>query len=400
MADQQYTGMPDENSTQLSQASVPLTEAAEAFNTKDAGGRSPIVVRTTRQNRLNNTYMITALIVLVGGITWGLIANNALIITAAGLIALALAAFAIYRSFYVTIPEGTSGLITTRGKYLKTVEPGLYVFPPWYLITHLVTRREIPFDVPITDAPTADNVRAIVDALVTFTITDPYRFVYSLSASDFDRVFQASCQTVLRTIIRGIESSQVHDLTGRDTTDLQAALNTSMEAYGVAIRKVNITYARPPAEFMLSEEARRLATVQQIEQAERQALARRRQADQEELALQAVLAQTDREREATAARKRIIELEAEAETLRLTRLQERLQEFPVAAQWDVETAQLDIARGLASNPRAVVQVGNTGEIARAFTMSDVLKEANIPPTDGTNSTGAGHSETAITTPQT
>ena len=71
---------------------------------------------------------------------------------------------------------------------------------------------EIPFDIPVVDAPTRDNVRSGVDSLVTFAIVDAYRFVYSISATDFDQVFQASCQDALRGLIRQVDALQVADL--------------------------------------------------------------------------------------------------------------------------------------------------------------------------------------------
>ena len=46
---------------------------------------------------------------------------------------------------------------------------------------------------------TADNVRASVSTALTFVIADPYRFVYSISTSAFDQIFQAARQDALRT---------------------------------------------------------------------------------------------------------------------------------------------------------------------------------------------------------
>jgi regulator of protease activity HflC (stomatin/prohibitin superfamily) len=248
--------------------------------------------------------------------------------------------------------------------------------------------------VPVNEAPTKDNVRISLGTLITFSIIEPFKFVYNLSASDFDRVFQSACQNVLRTMIREVSSSEVNDLTGRDVSDLRTVLSASVEAYGVQVQKINFTSARPPADFLASHEARELAIVQQVEQAQKQSLAQRLQADQEVLARQAVIAQVARDNEALQGsiqaaqnRKRLIELEAETERLRLEKLQERLLAFPIAAQWEVESAQLDIARGLAGNTHAVVQVGGVGDIPKAFMFAEVLKSAGAQPTDGTPYSG-------------
>jgi hypothetical protein len=171
-------------------------------------------------------------------------------------------------------------------------------------------------------------------------------------------------------------------LTKDSLADLQAALGADAASYGVEVRKLSITYAQPQAEFLRSKEARQLASVQQAEEGEKQALAERRQAAQEALARQKVIAQVEREREQlqvavqkAEVQRRVVELEAEAEALRLERLQERLKTFPLAVQYELEQARLAIARALAGNTRAMLQVGGADDIARAFMVGDVLRDA-------------------------
>src|SRR3954452_9492196 len=96
------------------------------------------------------------------------------------------------------------------------------------------------------------------------------------------------------------------------------------------------------------------------------------------------------------ALKHIVELEADAEDLRFARLQQRLQQYPQAADWDVGSARLEIARALASNTRAVVEVGNTSDIARSLTMRDILQDESVrtiePGGSNGNSNGAARPE--------
>jgi regulator of protease activity HflC (stomatin/prohibitin superfamily) len=231
------------------------------------------------------------------------------------------------------------------------------------VVSHLVTRREIPFDVPVVEALTQDNVRANVDCLVTFNITDPFRFIYNISAGDFDQVLQAVCQDTLRSLIRQISSEQVVNLARQDTTELQATLSAEVEPYGVTMRRVTITYAQPAAEIMRLQEARQLAVLQRAEQVEKQALAQRRQADEEVLVRQRVLAA------------------AEVEALRLAKLEERLRAYPLAAQYEWQSAQLTVANALAGNTRAVLQVGNTDDIVRALVMRDFVQSLPLDKAD-------------------
>jgi regulator of protease activity HflC (stomatin/prohibitin superfamily) len=373
--------------SQLTQTRVPLEEAGDALATKEENGRTPIVVLTVRSNRVVNGLVIAGAAVLLLSIAVGL-ASDQIIFGGLGTLAgIALLVFSVYSSFFVTIPEGANGLVMRRGRYDHMLGPGRYLLAPYYVISSVVTRREIPFEVPVAEAPTQDNVRATLEALVSFTISDPYKFIYNISANDFDMVLQASGQRVIRSMVHNLNSSAIASLTGMDTTSLLAELTEGVERYGVAITKVNISYATPPPDFLASHESRQLAAVQRDEQADRQALAQRRQADQEALALQARIAQVERERQEiqlqvqqAEARKRIVDLEADAEELRFARLQERLQKYPQAAEWEVSSARLEIARGLASNTRAVVEVGSTGEIARTLMMRDIIQEDNGRPT--------------------
>jgi regulator of protease activity HflC (stomatin/prohibitin superfamily) len=391
MADEQMPAQPAPNYNQLTQVRVPLDEAADAFTTRDANGCIPIVVLPQGLNRIHNQAVMLGVVILIAGIVGGILLNNSItLVPLAIVIALLLFVLGVYRSFIVPIPEGANGLLSKGGRYSRTIDSGTHIIPPWIAVSHLVTRREIPFDVPVVEALTQDGVRANVDMLVIFSITEPYRFVYHISADDFDLVLQASCQDALRTIIRQITSEQVADLARQDLVDLQARLSATVESYGVTMMRVTITYAQPPTEFVQVQEARQLAILQRAEQAERQILAQRRQADAEALTRQQVVAQVECDREAlqsqiqqAESRRRVVELEAETEALRLAKLEERLRAYPAAAEYEWQSEQLAVARALAGNTRAMLQVGNANDIVRAFTMRDFAQSLLLPATDDT-----------------
>jgi regulator of protease activity HflC (stomatin/prohibitin superfamily) len=389
MAIDQSSGVPTSEYIQLTTAHVPLEQAGDVLVSQDASGRTPIVVLTQRQNRINNVLLLIGIVILVGGIVWAVVSGNPLLGGAAVPVFLIFVVLAIFRSFLVRIPEGAYGLLQQRGKYLRTIESGSQILPPWIVVSHVVTRRIIPFEVPVNEAPTQDNVRSTVQALVTFSISDPYRFVYHISASDFDQVFQAACQNTLRAMVRQISSDEINNLTRQDTSALREMLSAASEPYGVNIEHVNIIFAHPPADFVRSQEARQLALLQQAEQAEQQSLALRKQTDAEALSRQAVIARIKREQEElqlqirqAEIRKQVVELEAQAEDLRLARLQERLEKYREAAEWDWAGEQLGVARGLASNTHAVVQVGPGGatDLTRAFLLRDITQEQQEPQT--------------------
>jgi regulator of protease activity HflC (stomatin/prohibitin superfamily) len=366
---------------QLSQIRVPLDEAGDVFSQKDARGRTPIVLVPTNLHRIRNEFVIAGLIVVVAGIVVGSLLGQWAWPSMGSVVGVALIVFGVYRSFLVRVPEGTTALLTRAGRYVRTLEAGSQVVPPWFAVTHLVTRREIPYDVPAVEALTRDQVRATVDTLITFSISDAYRFVYSITADDFDEILLAACLDAIRSQVRRLASDKIADLTRQETTELRQALNAEVEAYGVTIRKINVTDARPPEEFLRSQEGRQLAVFHRAEQAEKQALAQRLQADVEALAQQQAIAEVERGREKLQAqvqqaetRRRVAELEAEAEELRLSSLEEHLQKYPQAAQYELKRMQLEIARALAGNTRAVLQIGAADDILRSFVIREFLQD--------------------------
>src|SRR5947209_8395900 len=389
MAINQSSGAPAPEFIQLTSARVPLDQAADAFTSQDSSGRSPIVVLTQRQSRIENLPLLIGVAILVAGILWSVLTGNSLPAITAVPVFLIFVALALFRSFLVRIPEGAYGLLQQRGKYLRTIESGTHILPPWIVVSHVLTRRIIPFEVPVNEAPTQDDVRSTVQALVTFSISDAYRFVYHISASDFDQVFQAACQNTFRAMVRQINSDEVNNLTRLDTSMLRETLSAASEPYGISIEHVNIIFAHPPADFVRSQEARQLALLQEAEQAEQQSLSLRKQTDEEALSRQAVIARIQREQEElqlqiqqAEIRKQVVELESQAEDLRRARLQERLEKYREAAEWDWAGEQLGVARGLASNTHAVVQVGpgDANDIARAFLLRDIRQEQQEPQT--------------------
>ena len=202
MADESTQNEAEVAYTQLTQVRVPLEQAGEAFSTRDASGRIPIVLIPKQLNRISNGPVIAGVVVLLGAILVHLLANQPILIPIGIVLAILLIIVGVYRSFIVRVPEGANALLAKGGRYTKTIGSGTHIIQPVIVVTHLVTRREIPFDVPVVEAPTKDNVRASVDTLVTFNIVDPFKFVFSISADDFDQVFQAACQDGLRHLVR------------------------------------------------------------------------------------------------------------------------------------------------------------------------------------------------------
>jgi regulator of protease activity HflC (stomatin/prohibitin superfamily) len=196
---------------------------------------------------------------------------------------------------------------------------------PYIAVSHVVTRRQIPFELPRVEAPTQDNARARIDALLTFVISDPSRFVYTIAAPDFDLVMQAAGQDGVRTLVRTLSWQGVLDIGAEHAEELRARIEDYVRPYGVEIGHLNITYARPDEAFLLAE-----------------------QAAQAEM------------------RKRVNQIEADAMELRLRRMEELLAQYPHAADWEWQSEQLGVARALATNSHAIVQLGQVSDVLRTM----------------------------------
>ncbi len=350
-------------SIQLTQVRVPLDGAAEALTTPDASGRLPIIVLPSHALRVRNELVIAGVVVAVIGFLFdfGLALRGTVIGVGAVLVVLG-----VFQSFRVPVPEGAQAVLLRRGRFDRTLGPGNHVVPPWVIVSHIVTTRETPFDAPAAEIPTKDNVRTNVDILLTFRIASPEKFVFTISAPDFDQICQATAQESVRLLIREKDSDQVLDLRGEDNEWLRASIHTALEPYGVEIVRVVLTHVLPPLDFIASREARRLATLQRAEEQEQHALEMLRQADREELG-----------RATIEARRKAIELEAENEVARLERLEARIRAYPNAMHWDVESERLGVARALASNTRAMVQVGGAGNDVAAALLQHTVPEDGV-----------------------
>jgi regulator of protease activity HflC (stomatin/prohibitin superfamily) len=263
---------------------------------------------------------------------------------------------------------GAQAILLRRGRFYKTVGPGTRIVPPWVPVSHIVTTRQTPFDSPALSIPTKDNVRTSVDILMTFTLAHPEKFVFTISAPDFDQICQATCQEAVRLMIRDKDSEEVLDLAGADNERLRSDISKGLEPYGVEVVKVVVTHVVPPQEFIASREAQRLAGVQRAEEIERHALELQRQTDREELVRQQI-----------AARRKAIELEADNEVARLEKLEARIRQYPNALKWDVESQRLEVARALAANTRAMVQVGPGIDVAGSLLMHTMPEDGPRPP---------------------
>src|SRR4051812_16575238 len=214
---------------QLTQARAPLDDAGEVLGTIDAAGKQPIVVVPVHASRIRNELVIAGLVLL--GVTLVIDVGTQLR-AGLGVLSLALLGLGVVRAVLVPVPEGSRAVLLRRGALLTTVGPGVHVVRPGIVVSHVVTTRDTPFDARGIEVPTQDDVRVLVDLLLMFRISAPERFVFSISASDFDAVCQATCREALRLQVRGKDSATILDLGEADAERLRQAIGERLAPYG------------------------------------------------------------------------------------------------------------------------------------------------------------------------
>jgi hypothetical protein len=101
---------------QLSQIRVPLDQAADVFAQKYANGRTPVVLMPVNPHRIQNTFVIAGLIVLLAVLIVGIALGRWAWPSLGSVLGLGLVAVGVYRSFLVRVPEGTTALLSRAGR--------------------------------------------------------------------------------------------------------------------------------------------------------------------------------------------------------------------------------------------------------------------------------------------
>lgn len=341
---------PAEEASALAQSYIQITEAeatpldaADAIERRDSYGRVPVLVRIRRQPPINPVWLLVAIGLAASGLFLPLVAALKAMIIVGAVVALVVG---IISRLVIRVPSGSVGLVVRAGRHDRVFAAGNHWVLPFYALSHLVTQREIAFDVPVSEVRSSDGVGVAVDTLLTLKISDPVKFAYAITPGDADQFVQAACQDAVRTLVRGIEAMSALDLGSTQSDGMRQVIDPKLTAYGIDVSGVAFTRVTLPAALTDSLEARRLASLQLAEQTETYALDRRKIADQA-----ALIAQEAQSRIAA------VEHEATAEALRLAKMEERILANPNAARYDFESAQLRVAEQLAGNSRAVVSLG-------------------------------------------
>lgn len=185
----------------------------------------------------------------IGGTLYGALAVPTLLV---GVLSIAAAVLWWWRGSIVEIEEGTTGILTKYGAFAKNIGPGRhYLWHPWARVDFVVdTRTEIPYTAPVLACPTRENVPLkSIEFFLKFRIDEPYAFVTTIGASNFDLVLSSAVQDAIRQRSRLVNTESAYDLRGSNVEDMRRLLNEQLRKYGVVITGCNIPDVQLPSQY-------------------------------------------------------------------------------------------------------------------------------------------------------
>ncbi|MDO9394498.1 MAG: slipin family protein [Methylotenera sp.] len=156
-----------------------------------------------------------------------------------GLTALMLV-FALIASSVRILREYERGVVFQLGRFWKVKGPGLIILIPGIQQMVRVDLRTVVFDVPSQDVISRDNVSVQVNAVVYFRVVDPAKAI--MQVEDYMNATSQLSQTTLRSVLGKHELDQM--LAERETLnlDIQQALDTQTDAWGIKVSNVEIKH--------------------------------------------------------------------------------------------------------------------------------------------------------------
>ncbi|KJS20052.1 MAG: peptidase [Clostridiaceae bacterium BRH_c20a] len=153
-------------------------------------------------------------------------------------IALAVSSFRIVKQSFVIVVE-------RLGKFHKLGQSGFHVVIPILdrVVATIDTRTQV-IDSQPQSVITSDNVSMLIDTVVYYRITDPFKSTYEIS--DLIQAIRYLTTTTLRDVIGRLELDAT--LSSRDEINkqLRAVLDEATDKWGVRVERVEVKNIDPP----------------------------------------------------------------------------------------------------------------------------------------------------------
>jgi regulator of protease activity HflC (stomatin/prohibitin superfamily) len=151
------------------------------------------------------------------------------------------------------IRQATVGIVERLGKYHKTAEQGINVIIPFIdRFRVIVDLREQVMDFPPQPVITKDNVTMMIDTVVYYQVTDPFKYCYEIASPIM--AIENLTATTLRNIVGDLELDQT--LTSRDIVNnkLRIILDEATDKWGIKVNRVELKNILPPQDIQTAME--------------------------------------------------------------------------------------------------------------------------------------------------
>ena len=235
-----------------------------------------------------------------------------------GIIALVIIA-SLLMDMIAIVQENHEVLITTWGKYSKTLKPGFHFVIPIMQRAIDVDKSQITLELDQETVITKDNAEVNVTVSINYHVFDTQKYVFQ--NQDSIESVKEQTKSELRDIIGGKDLNDILNQSNDINAKLQQALNDMTSTYGIKVDRINITNLSPI-------ESIQEAMDKQV-QADREKIATMKKAEGEAEAIErtAEANKTKVEKEADAKQYQV-QAAADAEAYRIKTVNEQLAKTP------------------------------------------------------------------------
>src|SRR3990167_8040370 len=143
-------------------------------------------------------------------------------------------------SMFRILREYERGVVFTLGRFWKVKGPGLIVIIPGIQQMVRVDLRTRVMDVPSQDVISRDNVSVKVNAVVYLRVVDPEKAI--IQVENYLQATSQFAQTTLRSVLGKHELDEMLAERERLNMDIQQALDTQTDAWGIKVANVEIKH--------------------------------------------------------------------------------------------------------------------------------------------------------------
>lgn len=235
-----------------------------------------------------------------------------------GIIALVIIASLIF-DMVAIVQENHEVLITTWGKYSKTLKPGFHFVIPIMQRAIDVDKSQITLELDQETVITKDNAEVNVTVSINYHVFDTQKYVFQ--NQDSIESVKEQTKSELRDIIGGKDLNDILNQSNDINAKLQQALNDMTSTYGIKVDRINITNLSPiesiqeAMDKQVRADREKIATIKKAE-GEAEAIERTADANMKKV-----------EKEADA-KKYQVQATADAEAYRIKTVNEQLAKTP------------------------------------------------------------------------